>query len=130
VIGAGSTRSRLLALAALGALALAGSGCDAILDVHPHGLAPGDGGEGNGLPIDAGYDGAPGAPGGPVASVLCNDAGACVAGGLLSVGRVPDDAGATTPDGATVRVTDDGFDFGATSCDPTGVTCVTGAITP
>jgi hypothetical protein len=144
------------------AIALAGVGCNSILGIDDHQLAPGesqgvdastqldagtpqqqDGGPGS--PRDSGPTGGDGAanadsadagkggrPGGAVAAFQCGgDSGACVLGGIFSVGRVPDDAGTgSLLDGGTVTLTDDGFEFGNTVCDTTGMTCVTGAITP
>jgi hypothetical protein len=78
--------------------------------------------------------GSPPNEGGFVPPQQCGgDAGACVSGGVFSIGLPQDDAGAeiaVLPDGGTITVTDDGFEFGGTSCDTTGMTCVTGAITP
>jgi hypothetical protein len=84
---------------------------------------------------DGGLDAGPaGNEGGAVVSLQCgSDAGACVSGGVFSIGFPQDDAGAglaVLPDGGTITVTDDGFEFGGTTCDTTGMTCVTGAITP
>jgi hypothetical protein len=141
---------------------LLGVGCNAILGIEDHSLAP-DASPGAGFdaaPSEAGIPGDEGMPGtvdsaldsgssvegsvegstdsgvrsegGAVAAVACaDDAGACVVGGVFSVGRVADDAGAgTLPNGDPVTVTDDGFEWGGATCDPTGKSCVTGAIAP
>jgi hypothetical protein len=72
----------------------------------------------------------PPAPLPPVAASACSNMdGACVTGGIVSIGRMPaaPDAGLMA---ASAVVTDDGFELGGTSCDPTGMACVTGAISP
>jgi len=72
----------------------------------------------------------PPAPLPPVAASACSDMdAACVVGGIFSIGRTPAalDAGL---DSASAAVTDDGFELGGTSCDPTGMACVTGGISP
>lgn len=114
--------------------ALLSAGCDAVLGIGPHQLADAA------TPFmpapDAGPtgadDAASDAPAVPLQAGACGDSGACAFGGLLSVGRVPGDAGGAgvLPDGATVRLTDDGFELGGTTCDPSGTTCVTGGLTP
>jgi hypothetical protein len=130
---------------------LAGAGCNSLLGIDDHrlavsvdggvplpdgagGNAPGDANDApTGPPPDGGTDGNPegGNPGGPVTSILCGDSGICVFGGIDSVARVGDDAGpGRLPGGGIATVVDDGFEFGNTLCDPTGTTCVTGAIVP
>jgi hypothetical protein len=72
----------------------------------------------------------PPAPLPPVAASACSDMdAACVTGGIFSIGRTPAavDAGLIS---ASVGLTDDGFELGGTSCDPTGMACVTGGISP
>jgi hypothetical protein len=111
------------------AVALAGAGCNAILGNSDHQVAPGadaaadteDAGLAADVPGFASTDATrEGSPGGPVPPT---------SGGITSVGRVPDDASAgILPSGATVTLTDDGFELGETLCN--GTTCVTGAITP
>jgi hypothetical protein len=104
---------RLLIYLSLPLLASPAFGCDAILGIDRHDLAS--------TAID----------GGPVTALLCGGDGTCVSGGIVSVGRVPNQGGAATlADGASVTLTDDGFDLGGTMCDTSGATCVTGAITP
>jgi hypothetical protein len=72
-----------------------------------------------------------GSEAGAVATSLCGDSGACVLGGVFSVGEGTGNAGsAILSDGGTIMLTDNGFEFGGTSCDTTGTKCVTGAITP
>jgi hypothetical protein len=91
----------------------------------PDGSTPGDdSGEDSGDAEPAGNEGG--------AVTLCaSGADACVFGGIFSVGRVPNEAGiGALPDGAPVTLTDDGFEFGGTTCDDAGVTCVTGALSP
>jgi len=55
------------------------------------------------------------------------DGGVCVIGGIFSGARVPANADAGA---GAAAVTDDGFELGVTSCDSTGITCVTGGIAP
>ncbi len=149
-------------VAALMGLILASVGCESILGIADHGVAPAadDGGakvadsgrkvDGSSPPHldsgrgeehedsgkdDAGQDsGRDATPGRAVASLQCaGDSGTCVSGEISSGGGfVPDDeAGpASLPDGATVTLTDDGFEFGGTTCDDAGTTCVTGGLTP
>jgi hypothetical protein len=84
-------------------------------------------------PPDSGTDGPVAySGGGAVGASSCGgDAGACVSGGIVSVGRALGDSGVgILPSGSVATVTDDGFEFGATNCDPTGTTCVIGGITP
>jgi hypothetical protein len=72
----------------------------------------------------------PPAPLPPVAASACSNMdAACVTGGIFSMSRTPaaPDAGLMS---ASAVVTDDGFELGGTSCDPTGTACVTGGISP
>jgi|CZKU01.1.fsa_nt_gi hypothetical protein len=124
------------------AAAVASAGCNSILGIDDHDLAPpGSPGPGEGgIPLldgglqpdtgslaqDSGVtgDGAPaeaGSPGGAVPPT---------SGGIYSVDRVPVEGGVALPDGGFVTLTDDGFEFGETLCDTTGMTCVTGSLTP
>ncbi|HXX68662.1 MAG TPA: hypothetical protein VEK07_15850 [Polyangiaceae bacterium] len=123
----------VLLLLALSALA----GCDAILGIGDHTLAASadSGGPNSGSSSTSGISetagGDAGNAGGAVASLLCGDSGTCVVGAIESVGRVPAEGGAgTLPDGSPVTLFDDGFEQGGTSCDPTGMDCVTGALSP
>lgn len=108
---------------------LALGGCDAIVGIGDHALA----GTTTSTP-DSGLSPDATSPGGAVASLLCGgDSGACVVGAIESVGRVPlPDGGGSglLPDGAVVTLTDDGFELGGSQCDPTGMDCVTGALSP
>jgi hypothetical protein len=82
--------------------------------------SPADRGDSGGGGGDAASEAETGGGGGPVAPT---------SGSIYSVGRVPDDGGiGTLPDGGTLTLTDDGFEFGETLCN--GTICVTGAITP
>ena len=119
----------LLLLLALPTLA----GCDAILGIGDHTVAvPVDsGGPISGSSNTGGSSQTAGADGGTLASLLCSDSGICVVGAIESVGRVPAVGGTgTLPDGSPVTLFDDGFEQGGTSCDPTGMDCVTGALSP
>jgi hypothetical protein len=95
----------------------------------------GDSSTGSSSRPDGGGDSATGSSsgseGGAVATSLCGDSGACVLGGVFSVGEGTGNAGsAILSDGGTITLMDNGFEFGGTSCDTTGTKCVTGAITP
>jgi hypothetical protein len=149
----------VLSASFLGTVCVASTACNGVLGIDDHRLAPsGDGSapladgaaaadalgdavgdardaggglQPDGSPVAGGDGGQDGSPGGPVPSVLCGDSGICVVGGIYSVGRTPDDAGSgRLPGGGIVTLFDDGFEFGDTLCDPTGMTCVTGAIVP
>jgi hypothetical protein len=134
---------RSLALVFVGASIAALAGCDSLFGVGPHELAtdagtgggaPGPGGEGgpDASPLAATDAAVEASPGRPVAAALCSDSGVCLGGGIFSVDRVPDEAGSgALPGGGVVTLTDDGFEFGNTMCDPqdSGV-CVTGGLTP
>jgi hypothetical protein len=68
------------------------------------------------------------AAGGPAVALACGDAGVCIVGGVLSVGREPESA--TLPDGTSVSVSNQRIEPVAAACDPTGWACVSGGALP
>jgi hypothetical protein len=93
--------------------AIAGVGCNAILDIRQHSVARmSDAGP----IVEAGADSPPAAH-------------AALFAALYTVGRVPDDASVGyLSDGGRVTLTDDGFELAGTLCRQ--AICVTGALTP
>ncbi len=86
-------------------------------------------GSGDAAP-DAGVDAY--SPGRAVTASACsNEAGTCVLGATLTGGGRPNGPNrGALPDGGVVILVDDGFELGATLCDSTGTTCITGALSP
>ena len=124
------------------AAAIASAGCNSILGIDDHPLAAGSPpqGEGGVELLDSGFQPDTGGThtpdSGTTADGASNEAGspggavAPTSGGIYSVDRVPVEGGVALPDGGVVTLTDDGFEFGETLCDTTGMTCVTGSLTP
>jgi hypothetical protein len=138
-------RSVLVPLLAAGFIGWAAglAGCDAILGIGDHSLAEGPDTGGptsvtsststSSTPLGGAEAGSSSAnAGGVVASLYCSeDASACVVGAIESVGRIPGDGGTgIMADGGLVTLSDDGFELGGTSCDSTGMHCVTGGLSP